>query len=95
MSEISFGRQGSTTRTGRLLSSVLKIMMQIALTPNHPVKNDCFAGDAVEDLKETDIPLSSGSIGRRPLCNLRLADDIDLLGDSEKEELQQLNLQRS
>ena len=45
-------------------------------------------GDAVEEADETDIALSSVSIRGRPLCNLRLADGIDLLGDSE--ELQQL-----
>ena len=49
--------------------------------------NDCFSDDAVEDTEEIDIPLSSVSIGRRPFCNLRCADDIDLLGGSE--ELQQ------
>ena len=63
--------------------------MQKALIPQHPPENDCFPGDAVEDAEETDIPLSSVSIGRQPLCNLRLADDIDLLGGRE-EQLQQL-----
>ena len=55
-----------------------------------------------EDAEETDIPLSSESIGGRLLCNLRfayrniiiiiiiIADDVDLLGGSE-EELPQLN----
>ena len=52
--------------------------MQKALTPKHPTENDCFAGDAIEDAEETDIPMSSVSIGGRPLCNLQLADDIDL-----------------
>ena len=51
----------------------------------HATGNDCFAGDPVEDAEETNIPLSSVSIGERPLCNLRFADDIDLLGGSEKE----------
>ena len=63
--------------------------MQNDLTPQHGSENDCYAGDAVEDAKETDISLSSVSIGARPLCNLRFADDIDLLDGSE-EELQQL-----
>ena len=48
-----------------------------------------FADDAVEETEETDTPLSSVSIGGRPLCNLRFANDIDLLESSE-EELQQL-----
>ena len=59
--------------------------MQKALTPMHSSVNDCFADEA----GETDTSLSSVSIGGRPLCNLRFADDIDLLGSSE-EELQQL-----
>ena len=59
------------------------------LTPQHPPENDFRAGDAVEDAEETDIPLSSVSIGGRPLCNLRFADDIDQLWSNE-EELQQL-----
>ena len=63
--------------------------MQKALTPQHPPENDCFARDAVEDAEEIDIPLLSVSIGGRPICNLRFADDIDLLGGSE-EELQRL-----
>ena len=28
-------------------------------TPQHPSKNDCYAGDAVEAAEETDTPLSS------------------------------------
>ena len=64
--------------------------MHKALTPQHQSEKDRFAGDTVEDAEETDIPLSSVSIGGRPLCNLRFADDIDLLGDSD-EELQRLN----
>ena len=64
--------------------------MKKALTRQHPSDNDCFVGDAVEDTEETDMPLSSLSIGGRPpLCNLRFADDIDQLGGSD-EELQQL-----
>ena len=51
---------------------------------------DEIVDDAVEEADETDTPLSSVSIGGRPLCNLRFADDIDLLGSSE-EELQQLS----
>ena len=46
---------------------------------------DCsFAGGAVGDAEETDILLSSVSIAGRPLCNLRFADDVDLLGGSEE-----------
>ena len=63
--------------------------MQKGLTPVHSSENDCFADDSVEEAKETDIPLSSVSIGGRPLCKLRFADYIDLLRSSE-EELQQL-----
>ena len=63
--------------------------MQKALTSVNSSENDCFADDAVEETEETDTPLSSLSIGGRPLCNLRFADDIDLLGSSV-EELQQL-----
>ena len=50
------------------------------------MKNDCFADDAVEDAEEIDTPLSLMSIGGRPLCSLRFADDIDLLGGSWEEE---------
>ena len=39
---------------------------------------------------ETDIQLSSVSIGGQPLCNLRFADNIDMLGGSEEEVQQQL-----
>ena len=28
--------------------------MQTGLTPQHPLENDCFVGDAVEDAEETD-----------------------------------------
>ena len=68
--------------------------MQKALTSRHPTENDCFAGDAVEDAEEADIPLSSVSVGGQPLCNLRFADDIDLLGSSQKE-LQELRSDKS
>ena len=59
--------------------------MQKALTPVSSSENDCSA--------ETDTPLSSMSIGGRPLSNLRFADDINQLGSSE-EELQQLTPKR-
>ena len=59
--------------------------MQKALTPQRPSENDCLVSDAVEDAEECNIPLSSVSIGGQPLCNLQFADDIDLLGCSEKE----------
>ena len=63
--------------------------MQKVLTPQHPLENNCFAGAAEEDPEETDIPLSSVSIGGRLLCNLWFADDIDRLEGSQ-EELQKL-----
>ena len=63
--------------------------MQKTFTPQHLSENDCFPGDVGEDGEETNIPLSSVSIGGRPLCNLQFADDIDLLGSIE-EELPQL-----
>ena len=63
--------------------------MQKALTPVNLSENDCFSDDAVEEAEEADTSLSSLSIGGRPLCNLQLADDIDLPGSSE-EELPQL-----
>ena len=65
--------------------------MQKALKTVSSSENDCFAvaDDAVEEAEETGTPRSSVSIGERPLCSLRCADDIDLLG-SGKEELQQL-----
>ena len=63
--------------------------MHKALTLQYPSENDCIAGDAVEDAEETDISLSTVSIGGRPLCTVRFADDSDLLGGNE-EELQQL-----
>ena len=63
--------------------------MQKALTPQPTLQNGCFAGDTAEYAEEINIPLSSVSIGRRPLCNLRFPADINLLGGSE-EELQQL-----
>ena len=55
----------------------------------HPSENDYCADDAAEDAEETDTPLSSVTIGGRPLWNLRFANDTDLLGGTE-EELQQL-----
>ena len=61
--------------------------MQKALTPVNWSDNDCFV--QVQEAEETDTPRPSVSTGGRPLCNLRFADDIDLLGSSE-EELQQL-----
>ena len=61
--------------------------MQKALTPVNSSVNDCFADDAVEKAEETDTPLSSVSIGGRPLCNLRLRYDIDLLGSSDEERI--------
>ena len=63
--------------------------MQKTLTPVNSSENDCSEDDAVEEAEETDIPLSSVSIGGRSLCHLRFADDIDLLGNI-KEELQQV-----
>ena len=66
--------------------------MQKTLTPQHPSNDDRFAGDAVKDAEETGIPLSSVSIVGRSLCNLRFADDIDLLGGSDK--LQQIASER-
>ena len=60
----------------------LENIMQKTLTPQHIFEYDCFAGNAVEDAEETGIPLLSVSIGGRPLCNLRFADNIDLLGGS-------------
>ena len=62
--------------------------MQRALKPQHPSENGSFADNAVEDAEEIDTSLLSVSITGRPLCNLRFADYIDLLRDSE--ELQQL-----
>ena len=43
--------------------------MQKALTPVNSLGNDCFADYAVEKAEESDTPLSSVSIGGRPLCN--------------------------
>ena len=43
--------------------------------------------------EETDTPVSSVAIGGRPLCNLRFANDINLLGNSV-EDLQQLTQSR-
>ena len=63
--------------------------MHKALTRVNSSESDCFADDAVEEAEETDTPLSSVSIGGRPLCSLGFADDIHLLGNSG-EELQQL-----
>ena len=50
----------------------------------HATDNDCFASDPVEDAEETDIPLSSVSIGGGPPYNLRFANDIDLLAGLEE-----------
>ena len=33
-------------------------------------ENDCFAADAVHEAEETDIPVSSVSIGGRPRWNI-------------------------
>ena len=69
-----------------ILSNIfLEKLLPEALTPQHPLENDSFGGDALEEAEETDIPLSSVSIGGRPLCNLHFTDDIDLLWCSEKE----------
>ena len=38
-------------------------IMQKALAPVNSSENDCFADDAVEEVGETDTPLSSVSIG--------------------------------
>ena len=59
--------------------------MQKALAIQHQAENHCFADDAVDDAEETDTLLSSVSIEGRPLCNMRFATDIDLLGGSEEE----------
>ena len=48
------------------------------------MESDSFADNAVEDAYETDTPLLSVSIDERPLCNSRIADDIDLLGGGEE-----------
>ena len=65
-------------------------MMQKTSTPQRHSEDDQFADNSEEDAEEVRTSLSSVSVGRRPLCNVRFADDIDLLGDSE-EELQQLS----
>ena len=44
-----------------------------------------YADNSEEDAEEIDISLSTVSLGVRPLCNLRFADDIDLPGGSEEE----------
>ena len=85
-----FFRTTTKVRQGCQLSQVLfdiflERITQKALTPPHPSENDCFEGDAAEGADETDILLSSMSIGGRRLCNLRFADNIDLLGGSEEE----------
>ena len=66
------------------LHKFLEKIMQKALTPQHSSVNDCYAGYAVENPKEIEMPLSSVTIGGRPLCNLRFDDDIDLQRGSEK-----------
>jgi len=69
-----------------LFNIFLEKIMQTALSSDARSESDCSAVDA---MKEAPAHLSSVSIGGRPLCNLRFADDIDLLGSSE-EELQRL-----
>ena len=64
--------------------------MQKTLAIQWQSEHDQFADSSKEDAEEVDISLSSVSTGGQPLCNLRFADDIDLLRDSE-EELQQLS----
>ena len=64
----------------------LQYKIPTVLTPQHTSENDCFACDAVREAEETHIPLSSFSIGGRPCCNLRFADDINLLGGTEKQQ---------
>ena len=59
--------------------------MQKALAPQHLSENDCITCDAAEDSEETDIPLPLVYVAGRPLCNLRFAHDIALLGCSEQE----------
>ena len=55
------------------------------MTPQRKSKDDQFAVIA----EEFETSLSPVSIGGRRPCNVRFADDIDLLGGSE-EELQRL-----
>ena len=58
------------------------------MTPPHRSENDCL--QMVQQKMHKKLkPLSSVSIGRRPLCTMRFADDIDLLGGT-KETLRQL-----
>ena len=52
-------------------------------------EDDKFANNSEEDAEAVDISLSTVCFGERPICNLRFADGIDLLGGSE-EEMQQL-----
>ena len=82
--EISLKRQCKNGKARK--SAPIKVLFNIFL--GNMMQKDCFAGDAVKDAEETDIPLLSMSICRRPLCNLWFADDFDLLGGSEG--LQQL-----
>ena len=64
--------------------------MQKTLRPLMQYDYDQFADNSEENAKDVDTSMSSVSIGGRPLCNLRFADNINLLVDS-KEEFQQLN----
>ena len=59
-------------------------IMQKTLTPLRQSVEDQFADNSEEDAQEVDTSLSSMITGGRPLCNLRLADDIDLLGAVKK-----------
>ena len=58
-------------------------IMQETFTHLWQSENDQFADNSEEDAEEVDTSLSSVFIGRRPLCNLWFADDVDLLGGSE------------
>ena len=50
-----------------------------------PSEDDQFEDSAEDVVAEVDNSRSSLSIVRRPLCNLRFADDIDSLKDGRKQ----------
>ena len=72
--EIIFERQWEYDRVVHfiLFNIFLEKIMQKALIQVNSSENDCFVDDTVEDSEETNTPLSSVSIGGRPLCNFEV-----------------------
>ena len=63
VSETSWGVGQGCPLSPVLLDIFPEKITHKAFTPQQLSENDCFAGDTVQDAEESDIPLSSVSIG--------------------------------